>query len=265
MSSTSTAARPLLTTDGELVDWLMTFFAQVARDGLASKASPFVHACIFRHELPSNWQTLEVATCDAQTQTMWKERTALEIRLSEIHNLITLALQRLLLEKSSNKKDLEVEALVTRLFSSTNSLWSSAPASMNDVFSPWEAWIIAESIRRSMFAGIFIRGLWMAAVHGHCQYEPFFESIPFDPRSGLWEAITEREWEERKNRHGNEHTRLKSYHEFITDTGGKSKPEEDGSFQRLLFACYYGPQGIQTLEDLDRQYKKRPELRWNWI
>ena len=113
-----------------------------------------------------------------------------------------------------------------------------------------------------MFAAIFVRGLYMAAINGYVEYEPYFESIPFDPRAGLWEAQNEQDWTQLISRHGGDHTILKSYHEFIEAEGLHMSPAEDGRFQRLLFASYHGPQGIRILRDLDNEYDCDTHLKW---
>lgn len=245
----SAAARPMIMTDGDSAHWLIAFFSQVARDSLEGKPSPFIHACTFQERL----QATDFREGLASTDETKKERWHLQRRLEEVHNLIVQVCNLLLLEKSSNKKDLEVERLVVQMFSATHSLWTSAPKQLDDKFGPWEAWIVAESIRRSMFAGILIRGIWHVAAYGHVYYEPFYESLPFDPRADLWEASSAGEWEEAIKKLGGQHTQLKSYHEFITTAGTKLNPEEDGAFQRMLFVCYHGSTGIRTIQELDER------------
>ena len=167
----SASARPMLTAGDDVRHWLMTFFSQIARDGLAGKSLPFIHVCSFQ-ELPSTAASLPSS---ARTQEVMEQRWSIRRRLEEIHSLTTQALSRLLLDGTSSKNDAEVENLVVRLFSATHSLWASAPKRLNDDFEPWEAWIVAESIRRSMFAGILVRGLWYVAAHDYVYYEPFYE------------------------------------------------------------------------------------------
>lgn len=246
-TAASAAAKPMLMTDGEHLQWLVAFFSQAARDGLEGRPSPFVH-----HRIAQ----LKLSTFQHAPDTLWEgqvECSNLGERVSGIHSLITQSLNRLLLDKPSNKKDPEVENLVTRMFTAARSLWQEAPTNLDEVFGPWEAWLVAESIRRSMFAAIFIRGFWHAAANGYIFYEPFFESLPFDPRAGLWEAESSGEWQELISKYGGEHTKLKSYHEFITTTGSKLDAEENGAFQRMLFVCYNGLGGIRALQELDKR------------
>jgi len=241
----SAAAKPKLMADGEYSTWLVAFFAQLARDGLEGKPSPFVHTRIVQGQLATSYDPSGVIRLGHD------ERTNLETKLSEIHTLLTQSLNRLLLDKPSCKNDPELETLLTRMFTSTRSLWEAAPPNLDTIYSPWQSWLIAESIRRAMFAAILIRGIWYVAAAGYVHYEPFFESMPFDPRGGLWEAESAEKWEELVTRRGGQHTKLKSYHEFITSAGTKLNPEEDGAFQRMLFVCYHGANGIRALEEFD--------------
>lgn len=105
-----------------------------------------------------------------------------------------------------------------------------------------------------MFAAIMLRGLWFAAVNGFCYYEPFIESMPFDPRAGLWEVATQKDWQEQVARYGGQDTQLKSWHEFIAAEQPELDLDEDGAFQRLLFVGFHGPPGIRALEKIDKSH-----------
>lgn len=115
-----------------------------------------------------------------------------------------------------------------------------------------------------MFAAQIIKGLYSFMTSGYVTYEPFFESLPFDSRGGLWEARDAQEWERTlKIRHGGDGgqrisqgengggSKLKSYHEFITGTQeDRIDPDEDGRFQRLLFLCYHCDDGLRYIKAL---------------
>lgn len=249
-NATSAAARPMLMAEPEFEAWFMGYFVQVARDGLERRKSPFIHWRVIQRDLvPQNschYEPYQHSSVHSTAQI--SSRREIQDWLAEIQDLSSLALQRLLLEKSSHKQDIEVENTVQQMFSSAHSLWCSAPQQLHEFFDEWEVWLVAESIRRAMFSAIFIRGIWYTAANGHIFYEPFFESIPFDPRAGLWEAKTKQEWIGLVQQHGGEHTKLKSFHEFVETTQPKLNRDEDGDFQRLLFACFYGNQGLREIE-----------------
>lgn len=252
-SAISEAARPMLMAEPEFEAWFMDYFARVARDGPERKKSPFIHWRIIQRDLiqPPNCVSQASHISGAQYIAQRSSRTQIQDLLAEIQDLMISALQRLLLEKAPHKQDLELDKLVERMFSSTHSLWYSAPQRLHEFLDEWEIWLVAESIRRAMFSAIFIRGIWYAAANGHIFYEPFFESIPFDPRTGLWEAKTKQEWQELIRWHGGEHTKLKSFHEFVETMPPRLNQLEDGDFQRLLFACFHGNKGLQEIQAME--------------
>lgn len=236
-------ARPLLMTDSGVSAFIVRTFADIARDGLASKGSPFIHRKIFRHELLMHH-------CDdvaAERDTIRGKIQA----LAQIHSLITLLLKKLLIERVSVKGDDAVEETVLQLFTMSRQLWEEPQTQYIQQLAPFEAWIVAESIRRAMFAAVFVRAFWWKATQGVVHYEPFFESLPFDPRAALWSAQTSEEWHGEVAQSGGAATRLVSYHEFIETSGGVLRSEQDGIFQRVLFVSYFGSPGILQLERLD--------------
>lgn len=260
LGSDSSAAHPLLMADGDTAVWLMRYFTQVAQDALDGRASPFVHprvvGCVSETDKPgcTELEGLNLDLLCLQEQDVCST-------LARIYGLITTALQRLLLEKPSVKRELETERIVQCLFSTTHALWSTADALSLRGLPPCKAWRIAESIRRSMFAAIFVRGIWSVAVSGYCHYEPFLESLPFDPRVGLWEADTEVSWDMIINqKYQGQHTRLKSWHEFTEGTKSEVlNPDEDGQFQRMLYVSFHGSNGTRRLEELDaRKVEDKP-------
>lgn len=251
----SAATHPKLVGTPQLTAWVLGFFADVVRDAQMDRGTPFVHAHILH--TTEREQTDETST------------TKIEYfrRITRIHHL-TIQSLTMLLNKSRNKSsDMDLGNLVAEAFTSTHQIWISPPETFDTSLIPWETWLLAESIRRSMFAAVMIKGLLSFVRTGYVTYEPFFESCPFDPRAGLWEATSEEEWETVLKKHGGEHTKLKSYDEFVrgeraesttdTDSGSapsaeitsRLNPNEDGAFQRLLFLCYHSDAGIQHLSE----------------
>lgn len=256
----SAAARPMLMTDGEVVTWIISHLVNITQQSIEGKPSPFVHTSLIegqrimpRQDSASKSLTKDLAS-NSHSQTLADS-------LAKVHQLLTQALRRLVLDNASSRKNADVECIVDRMFKVTYDLWS-APPKLLDQHSPWQRWCIAESIRRAMFAAVYLRGLWMATVNGYIEYEPFFESIPFDPRAGLWEASSEQGWAGLVDKYGGDHTKLKSYHEFVTVGGPELDSGEDGLFQRLLFVSYYGPRGIQSLRELDQEYASASKSKW---
>lgn len=264
LSSKSAAAHPLLMADGNTAMWLIKWFTEVAvsaRNRREGAVSPFVHGRVIsvlaEMEKPGGVRKAASARfedCDSQSQ---KDNAA--STLAEINDLINTTLQRLLLGKPSIRREAETERLVQHLYSVTYTLWSNAETLDLQHLQPCDAWRLAESIRRSMLAAIFVRGIWSVMGSGYCHYEPFLESLPFDPRAGLWEAESDENWSTIVGqKYRGVHTQLKSWHEF-TEACEQLSVDEDGQFQRMLYVSFHGSDGIRWLEELDlRKYGKAP-------
>lgn len=250
----SAAASPKMFGSAELTQWVVSFFVDVAREGAAGRGTPFAHHHIVGSKPHDHDYHKEITT----TTTTTDSKTQTFNHLLNIHNQL-LHLIPLLLSKSTtnNKPNPTLDHLVNTLYTTTHTLWSSPPTHFDPkLYTPWQAWLTAETIRRSMFAAHFIKALYSYLRDGYVPYEPFLESFPFDPRAGLWEAQNEEMWEGVLKRHGGEVGRLKSYNEFVmgrdkSGTGdGRLDPAEDGAFQRLLFLCFHCDAGLRYIREL---------------
>lgn len=251
-SATDAASRPMMFGSAELTQWVINFFIDVARDGAAGRGTPFIHA----HILQSRPDEDEISTSTKITYFN---------RLTDIHNQIMHMLSLLLNngKPTSKSSGTELSQHVDILHATTHTLWSSPPTHFDTSFTPWQSWLTAETIRRSMFAAHILKSLHCYLTLGYVSYEPFFESFPFDPRAGLWEAESEEEWEALVNgRYGGEHVKLKSYNEFVMGgTAGERDeeasdsldPNEDGKFQRLLFLCFHCDAGVKYIRELEKR------------
>lgn len=146
------------------------------------------------------------------------------------------------------------------------------PENLSSALSPWKAWVIAESCRRTFLALQWTTGVVELCQSGYCSYRPFVESLPFDARTGLWEAETEEEWAAALERHrkaeadaGSTKTddnlgesSLVSWCEFIESAGPSPRPRFDGMLQRLLLAAYYGK---ETQLPANQQLPSHPKFR----
>jgi hypothetical protein len=152
---------------------------------------------------------------------------------------------------------LDVQAL-GELFSKWSAYFYQAlPRSLDDdALSPWQAWVLAESIRRTLIAILTIQVLQEIAQRGYFHYRPMVESLPLDARTGLWEADTEQDWQAAVARHGGAECSLVSWHEFIERAEGpEPRAQYDGMLQRLLLVGYFGKAAAERAnqEHEDRQ------------
>lgn len=79
------------------------------------------------------------------------------------------------------------------LWALTHRLWEEAPSSLPGL-SPWTAWLVAESARRTiLMCNILIR-VHMVSEKGFAVQSLCIEALPFDVRDGLWECRTQASW-----------------------------------------------------------------------
>lgn len=59
---------------------------------------------------------------------------------------------------------------------------------------PWQQWLLAESVRRTIAMTYVLQCCFNAWKHGYCSNWLFLESLPFDRRPGLWMAMSPQAW-----------------------------------------------------------------------
>lgn len=125
-------------------------------------------------------------------------------------------------------------------------LLSTVPSQLSSALSPWEAWTVAESARRTIIGSFLVKGVLRVLRYGFCVYEPFLEALPFDPRPELWEALTEEEWLAAVESRGGESVHLVSFHEFIKKSD-LSRIKNEGMFQKILLVGFYAKVALEAL------------------
>jgi hypothetical protein len=118
--------------------------------------------------------------------------------------------------------------------------YSVIPEHLDDSLGPWHAWCIAETCRRTILAIVHLQGCLDILHCGYTTYRPFVETLPFDARTGVWEADSQEEWQIAITQHGGQETSLLSWHEFIESGGAMPRRDYDGMLQRLLLAAHFG-------------------------
>ena len=79
-----------------------------------------------------------------------------------------------------------VHLLIRSMKKVANDFVSYAPSLMPAMLPPWECWILAESVRRTILMVYLIRGAYSSWTRGFCRHELFTEALPLDARGELW-------------------------------------------------------------------------------
>lgn len=111
---------------------------------------------------------------------------------------------------------------------------------------PWQSWLLAESVRRTIIIGYVIGCAYQHVRLGYIWHKLFVESLPFDARPGLWSAQSPQAWssvagEKVCSKVGEQ---LTSFHDFSVSYPHVSWDALRDPFTRLILVVHYGKQRI---------------------
>lgn len=129
------------------------------------------------------------------------------------------------------------EGLLPLLRSWIELLLASAQDKMPQGLTSWQAWLLAESVRRTIIVGFIIGCAYQHLRMGFIWHKLFVESLPFDARPGLWCACSSEEWCALVGEDVCE--RLTSFHDFSVSNTHESDSKVD-PFARLILVAHHG-------------------------
>ncbi|KAE8156389.1 hypothetical protein BDV40DRAFT_293561 [Aspergillus tamarii] len=80
------------------------------------------------------------------------------------------------------------ETVSTMLSNVGRRLWQQAPIHLSHTLSPRDAWLFAESVRRTIIVAFMLRSVYSLLKRNYSVRTPFVDSLPFDVRTPLWDA-----------------------------------------------------------------------------
>ncbi|OJJ99099.1 hypothetical protein ASPACDRAFT_43759 [Aspergillus aculeatus ATCC 16872] len=83
------------------------------------------------------------------------------------------------------------ESISEMLLNLGHRLWVQAPVQLPATLSPRRAWLFAESVRRTIIVGFMLRSVYSLRTRNYSVRTPFVDALPFDVRTGLWDAADE--------------------------------------------------------------------------
>ncbi|KAI9705305.1 MAG: hypothetical protein M1820_005135 [Bogoriella megaspora] len=125
-------------------------------------------------------------------------------------------------------------------------LWEKAPAHLPNSMSTWQAWTLAETVRRTILFTHTILGHSAVLKQGYFTHTLFLEALPFDPRLRLWGARNEDDWNTLCGNQYSGHA-LVGYREF-TDIWERGDAQLDGRFETMLLVACKGMDHVQQRE-----------------
>lgn len=119
--------------------------------------------------------------------------------------------------------------IATTKFLNTLSEWTqilltSAETKMPRNVSPWQEWLFAESVRRTIIISYALSMTVVGFRYCYCSNRLFLEPLPFDKRAGLWMAKSPQVWIAAACAKTGEKVgeQLVSVHEFVENIGARS-------------------------------------------
>lgn len=70
-------------------------------------------------------------------------------------------------------------------------LWEQAPIQLPSTLSPRHAWLLAESVRRTIIVSLMLRSAHSLKTRNYSVRTPFVDSLPFDIRTTLWDDTSD--------------------------------------------------------------------------
>ena len=187
-----------------LTNNLRSFTGMFARTG----GTPFIHPELYRSGFPRQLQNIFTLCCaHAQanqdnhpvvSQTIASVANTLVNSISSVHalmpilellqSLILLQIITLLYPITSQILRRQAESRMSLLASLTKKLFWSVPAYLPTPISPYQAWILGESVRRTIHVAHMVQGVYSVMSHGHFVLTAFVEALPLNQRSMIWDC-----------------------------------------------------------------------------
>jgi len=90
-------------------------------------------------------------------------------------------------------------------------LWQQAPTQLPSSLSPKRAWLLAESVRRTIITSLMLRSAYSLHKRNYSVRTPFVDALPFDTRLTLWDNGSENEWNDLDSASNNSMISLHEY------------------------------------------------------
>ena len=75
-------------------------------------------------------------------------------------------------------------------------LWEQAPIQLPSTFTRRHAWLLAESVRRTIIVALMLRSAYSLKTREYSVRTPFVDALPFDVRTTLWDDSSSPAWDE---------------------------------------------------------------------
>ncbi|KAL4876214.1 hypothetical protein BJY04DRAFT_200364 [Aspergillus karnatakaensis] len=81
------------------------------------------------------------------------------------------------------------ESTSAMLYHIGHKLWAQAPIQLPNSLSPRKAWLMGETVRRTIIISFVLRSVYSMLKRGYSVRTPFIDALPFDLRTVLWDDV----------------------------------------------------------------------------
>lgn len=139
-------------------------------------------------------------------------------------------------EDEEDDDDEDIERDNEQMWALTHTLWQHAPTELSPTLSPWKAWLLSENVRRTIIVCNLLLGVYSSLSSGFTIQPLCIEALPFDARTGLWDAQSEAAWmATAKKIPGPDLVTLSHFTRLERPSGGGSKSTQ---FEDLLLMSF---------------------------
>lgn len=139
-----------------------------------------------------------------------------------------------------NEKDQYIEGIGAMLDNMARRLWQQAPIQLPPTLSSRHAWLLAESVRRTIIVSLMLRSAYSLRTRNYSARTPFVDALPFDIRTNLWNDTSQTTWDDQ----GGSSTLMISLHEY-SDALESGRFHDVDPFGQLILAACKGKQVSQ--------------------
>lgn len=226
---------------------LPTTFAQ-------SYKNSFVHPDLYTSGLPASIREIH-NLCIANLQASPEDRKGaviplLKQRFAELHRRYSrplpfeellscsqaLLLFQCILALNEDDQAQYSESVGNMIEGIGSRLWEQAPSQLPPTLSRRHAWLLAESVRRTIIVSLMLRSVYSMKTRNYSCRTPFADALPFDVRTDLWDDESDDTWAD----HGADSPdSMISLHEY-SDAMGNGQVHDIHPFGALILAACKG-------------------------
>lgn len=202
--------------DPNIIRFLVAGLRDLPANFAETRKTLFIHPDLYPNGLPSpvhevhnicrlNMQTGQTGRVSVTLLSMLRQYSAdLSCRLSHAATFeellacsqaLVLIQCMLVLNEDGNAYPYS-EAISVKLAGIAGKLWQQAPSQLPRTLSPRCAWLLAESVRRTIIVCFMLRSAYSLNTRRYTVRTPFIDSLPFDLRTNLWDENSKTAWQD---------------------------------------------------------------------